>query len=196
MVFDIGRVLLDYQPVEIVLPYVSCREDAEKIADLAYSRDYWDPLDEGKISENDIIEAVKNQLPERLVAPMKKSLEEWHIKLPEIAGMKDLINDLKNQYGKRLLVLSNISRQFATHADEIPILSQIEERVFSSVCGFTKPDPRIFQYVCEKFDLNPTETFFIDDNVNNIATAKSCGWQTFLFKGNADDVRAALLPLI
>ena len=49
-----------------------------------------------------------------------------------------------------------------------------------------KPDPKIYEYILEKYDINPAEAVFIDDNADNIEAAKKFGINTILFKGKED----------
>ena len=41
-----------------------------------------------------------------------------------------------------------------------------------------KPDPKIFHLACERFNLIPENTIFIDDRVENIDTASRLKFQT------------------
>ena len=49
-----------------------------------------------------------------------------------------------------------------------------------------KPDFDIFNQVLEGSYIASNETLFIDDNAANIASAKSLGFQTWLFTGPKD----------
>lgn len=54
----------------------------------------------------------------------------------------------------------------------------------SSKIGFLKPNPKIFQYVLDELEAEPKECLFVDDNQENIKTAKDLGFHTILFKDN------------
>jgi 2-haloacid dehalogenase len=41
-----------------------------------------------------------------------------------------------------------------------------------------KPDEKIFRVILERYHLDPESTLFIDDNRNNIDTAKLMGFST------------------
>ena len=45
-----------------------------------------------------------------------------------------------------------------------------------------KPDPAIFHLLMKRFGLRAEECVFIDDNRNNIAAAKTLGFQTIRFE--------------
>ena len=58
--------------------------------------------------------------------------------------------------------------------------------VFSYKAKLIKPDPAIYQCICEKYSLAPAETIFIDDNEDNIKAAKDFGLQTIQFVNYED----------
>ena len=45
-----------------------------------------------------------------------------------------------------------------------------------------KPDLEIYRYLLKKLLVKPDETFFVDDNVNNIEAAAKLGIHAILFK--------------
>lgn len=57
-----------------------------------------------------------------------------------------------------------------------------EKTYFSHELGMRKPDPEIFQFVLDDARLNPAETIFIDDFIENIETAQKLGFQTIHLK--------------
>ena len=57
-----------------------------------------------------------------------------------------------------------------------------EKTYFSFELGLRKPNEDIFQYVLKDTGINPQETLFIDDFVENIATARKLGFQTVHIK--------------
>jgi putative hydrolase of the HAD superfamily len=102
---------------------------------------------------------------------------------------------VKEVYGKQVFLLSNISTYFASHAHEIPILDEIENRVFSAVCGKVKPNADIYLHLCEKYSIAPQETLFIDDSEKNIVGANAVGINGYLFDGNVEKLRTFLHEL-
>ena len=54
--------------------------------------------------------------------------------------------------------------------------------VISGVEKEKKPEPRIFNILIDRYNLNPKTTVFIDDSPANIETAKKLGFQTIHFQ--------------
>lgn len=50
--------------------------------------------------------------------------------------------------------------------------------VESSVEGIRKPDPRIYQITCDRLDVDPAKTVFLDDLGINLKPARALGMQT------------------
>ncbi len=48
-----------------------------------------------------------------------------------------------------------------------------------------KPDPDIFQLIIERYDLEPSETLFIDDHEQNVNAAQALGFHTVQFELSA-----------
>ena len=55
-----------------------------------------------------------------------------------------------------------------------------------------KPDQEIYEYFFRKFDLNPSECFFIDDLEKNIQGAKDAGMDGIIFTGDIQAVKDAI----
>ena len=43
----------------------------------------------------------------------------------------------------------------------------------------SKPDHAIFRLFAERFQVEPGECVFIDDNYNNVAAARECGFRAY-----------------
>jgi putative hydrolase of the HAD superfamily len=63
--------------------------------------------------------------------------------------------------------------------------------VESAVEGLRKPDPRIYELACERLDVRPEESVFLDDLGVNLKSARALGMTTI----KVDDPVAALAEL-
>ena len=190
-IFDFGQVLVHFNPEIIVRPYISDKDDSNLVQRVLFDRLYWDRLDAGTIEDEEVIRLSCGRLPERLHNSVREIYENWYYNIPEVDGMRELLSDIKKGGGK-LYLLSNISKGFAEHSHEIEILKPFDGMVFSATCGYTKPSIEIFNYICKKYDLEPNETLYIDDNKKNIEGGQSIGLKTYLFDGNTSELRAAI----
>lgn len=186
VVFDFGQVLVRFEPAYIVGRHVTDKEDAGLLEQVVFDRLYWDRLDAGTISNEEVIEECKKRLPERLHSIVPTIYYNWIYNIPTIEGMAELVERLSKRDDVRLFLLSNISLYFAEHASEIPILRFFERCIFSAVCGRVKPTREIFSYLCDTCGILPSETVFIDDNAANIKGAQEFGITGYLFDGDAE----------
>jgi putative hydrolase of the HAD superfamily len=67
-------------------------------------------------------------------------------------------------------------RQMGTHYPEMMVLFDVV--VESAVEGLRKPDPRIYQLACDRLDVRPEQTVFLDDLGVNLKTARALGMTT------------------
>lgn len=188
IIFDFGKVLVEYEPEYITAQAVSDPEDAAALIPVVFDRLYWDALDEGTLTDGDFREAIFARLPERLHGAAWRVYLGWVENLPTIEGMPALVRTLKER-GCRLYLLSNISRYFVSKYPEVArldeLLSLFDGKVFSAELGMVKPSADIFNYILDKYGLDPANTVFIDDNAANIAAAAALGIGTYNFDGDA-----------
>ncbi len=196
IVFDFGQVMIRFEPSYMVGRYVSDKQDAALLEEVIFDRLYWDKLDAGTISDEKVINACLSRLPEKLHRYVADIYYNWIYNIPEIDGMSDLVDHIKETYGVRVFLLSNISEYFADHAGEIPVLSKFEKCVFSSKCGRLKPYAEIFEYLCDTCGIAPEETVFVDDNEKNIRGAEAFGISGYLFDGDSNALRQYLDKLL
>jgi 2-haloacid dehalogenase len=76
-----------------------------------------------------------------------------------------------------LYAITNLSADhFQTIRAEYPFLRQLDGVVVSGEeQNIAKPDPQIFHLLCNRYNLNPAETLFIDDKKSNVDGAWAAG---------------------
>jgi putative hydrolase of the HAD superfamily len=67
-------------------------------------------------------------------------------------------------------------RQMGTHYPDMVALFDVV--VESAVEGLRKPDPRIYELACDRLDVRPEQTVFLDDLGVNLKTARALGMTT------------------
>ena len=79
IVFDMGMVLLEYDPVKVCWEYTDNPEDVEWMRRELFDSKEWSLLDEGTLTDAQALERVQKRLPnEHLRWLAKESLEHWH----------------------------------------------------------------------------------------------------------------------
>lgn len=188
VIFDYGNTIVEFEPMNIVKRFgITDNADAEILCEKVFDRKYWDKLDSDDISQEEFINGVLSELPQRLHGIATDICNNWMTNLPFIKGMDELIYKLKKD-GYKIYLLSNISKHFGENSDKIEIFKQFDGLVFSGAIGLIKPNKDIFEYILHKYNLIPSETVFIDDNKDNVNTAERIGVKSLLFTGNNNEV--------
>ena len=108
-----------------------------------------------------------------------------------VAGAKEFCGYAKEQ-GYRLFVLSNASSSFYQYFQRFAPLDYFDGIVVSCDIHMIKPDVRIYQYLLDKYQLTPEESFFIDDMPENVAGAQKAGIRGAIFHGDFEKIRKSL----
>lgn len=108
---------------------------------------------------------------------------------PIKSGLKLLDECSKNSHNK-LFILSNWdaeSFRYLISCDQIKQLFAYfdpENIVISGNIGMIKPQPTIYNYIINKFNLDPHNTIFIDDQAENVNAAQKWGMTGLLLENN------------
>lgn len=91
----------------------------------------------------------------------------------------------------RVILLSNTNAvDIAALERNFGLLSWADDHILSYEVHLKKPDPAIYEYALDAFDLNPATTFFVDDLPENIAAAMKSGIQAEVFESSIQAVNA------
>ncbi len=193
-VFDLGAVLLDWNPEDIAEQFADSKQTKQLLLDNIFYHQDWKRLDLGAISANEAVQCFANNtgLPLPLMQELMAFIKNYlGAKEDSVALLQEL-----HQKGHRLFCLSNICRELYDHVTERhPFFELFEGTIVSADVKLAKPDPKIFEYMLNRFDILAEETLFIDDMPANIESAKKQGIQGITFK-EIDDCRRAIRHLI
>ena len=90
----------------------------------------------------------------------------------------DILKKLKDK-NYDCYVLSNWSAEtFEGVTDDYPFLKLFDGLLISGEDKLIKPDHAIYQLARDRFNLNPEETVFIDDKLENIQAAQEMNFKT------------------
>ena len=181
VIWDIGNVLLDWQP--------------ERFYDAAVGRARREAL----FAQVDLY-GMNRQVD--LGAPWQATVAAlaarhpdfapeimmWHdnwldMVRPEIPGSVRLLRALSAR-GVPVFALTNFGvESFALAERHFDFLALFDRCCVSGRLGIMKPDPRIYARLEAECGLPPDRLLFTDDRAGNIAAAAARGWQTHLFDG-------------
>jgi len=193
IVFDIGRVLVHYDPD---LPFSRLIPDPEQrrwfFENVCTSQ--WNiEQDRGRSWED--AEAELLAVHPGHAENIRNFRRHWHEMVPHayddsIAVMERLIDG-----GYDVTLLTNWAADtFIEVRSRFPFLEKPRGITVSGEIGAIKPDRQIYEHHAATFELTPAATLFIDDSQKNVDGAIDAGWQAVLFTG-AEPLEADLRRL-
>lgn len=191
MVFDMGNVLLRYDPMHYLRDYPE--DDKEILNREIYQSPDWLALDRGELTEAELICLVSSRLPAHLAQDAEK-LIKWYQPVMAISGMEELIQDLYH-HGYPIYLLSNTSLAFHQFRENLHALKYFTGEFISADYGLLKPEERIYHLFYKRFSLLPEECLFIDDSPANIESAVRAGFSGIVFDGDTATLRNRLAEL-
>jgi 2-haloacid dehalogenase len=194
VIFDFGGVIVDWNPrhlyrklfgddeagmerflAEVTTPEWNLRQDAgrpwaEAVAELS----------EAHPSHVDLITAFHERWEETLKGPIDDSIT--------------ILHDLKKA-GHPLYGLTNWSGEtFPIARARYDFFNWFDGIVVSGDEGMIKPDPKLYETLLERYDIDPKRAVFIDDNKANVDAAEALGIHGIHFHSPAQ-LRAELVAL-
>lgn len=106
IVFDMGNVLVRFDPELFMDRYSLTGEDRKLIRNEVFRSVEWTMLDRGVIDEEIAEQRILPRLPERLHDAARGLIETWDDPIVPVEGMLELLQALKAK-GYRLYLLSN-----------------------------------------------------------------------------------------
>lgn len=178
VIFDLGRVLLEWEPEKLANELAKENEDFHHDVWKITKHPTWLEFDMGLLRSPDLIDIHAGQYPTRSLEMFMARVPHILTPLPE--GIR--LFEIAKKQGLKLYILSNMSHDFYEHlVESYPFLQEFDGSVYSCHFNLAKPDLAIYKTVLNQYNLDPAETLFIDDIPENIAAAESLGIQGLVF---------------
>ena len=187
IIFDMGNVLLRYDPEVCLNRFVKREEDRALIRRELFEGPEWVQGDLGHITDEQRFDGVSRRVPQELHTELRQCAEQWHMCMEPVHGAKEFCAYAKEQ-GYRLYVLSNASSSFYQYFPRFAPFEYFDGLVVSCDIHIVKPDIRIYRYLLETYGLVPEECFFIDDMAANVEGARKAGISGAVFGGDFDEI--------
>ncbi|MCM2440874.1 HAD family phosphatase [Agrobacterium vitis] len=182
IVFDIGKVLIHYDPN---LPFSRIIPDAKErqwFFDNVCTHDWNIEQDRGR-TWADAEALLIAEHPDR-EAHIRAFRQHWREMVPHAYdGTVEIFNALIDE-GRDVTMLTNFAADTFVEAREMfPFLNRPRGVTVSGEIGLIKPDVAIYHRHATDFGLDPAHSIFIDDSLPNVVGAKAAGWQAVHFVG-------------
>ncbi|XCP84339.1 HAD family phosphatase [Roseburia hominis] len=183
IIFDMGNVLLEYDPEVPLRAFCDSEEARNCIRAELFQGPEWVESDLGYLTPEGMFEKVSRRVPEKWHGALMRCTEEWNICMTPVAGARRFCDGLREE-GYHLYVLSNASKDFYNYFPRFADLDYFDGVVVSADIHLIKPDPAIYRYLLETYHLIPEECLFIDDRPENVEAAGKLGIHGHVFSGD------------
>ena len=193
VVFDIGGVLLEWDPRNLYRKLFDDEAEMERFLREVCTLDWHEAHDRGVPAEESCarLAAAHPERSELIFAWARRSEE---MVAGPIAGTVEILGELKGA-GVPCYALTNMEAEtYPQRLRRYPFMSWFDGTVVSSSEGVVKPDAAIFRRLLTRFGLNPHATVMIDDSAKNLVTAASLGMTPIEFRG-PEQLRERLVAL-
>ena len=180
IVFDVGNVLVRWDPQFIVNHVFPEDDDPAKLMLKIFKSQTWYDLNLGTLTENGAIDRYHQQLGidvprlEHLLQTVKESL----VLVP---GSVELLQRLHDKPFNLYALTDNTLSIMAYLKNKYSFWSLFKGIVVSAEVGYLKPSKEIYHYLLEHHQLKAGETLFIDDHAPNVEGAKAMGIEAIQF---------------
>lgn len=203
-------VLFDYGGVFTASPFHAVRDLATSLGTThdvlldvifgPYSSDTdhpWHQLERGEIS----LEATRDAI---LALGAERGIEAdlWNFfgAMAASSGIRDelvaCVRDVRAG-GLRTSLLTNNVAEFREHWKQtLPLEELFHDVVDSSEVGMRKPNLRIYRLACERLDVEPERSIFLDDHPGNVDAAREAGLEALLVEDDPEPALDALRGLL
>ena len=181
VVFDIGNVLLSFDPRSYLVKKFDDEFKAHKVFDIIFKSNEWLMLDRGTISEKEAI-SILSKRHEEFSEEIKSSFDGWYDLLIPMEETIEVLQKLKENK-INIYYLSNFHHlAFEYVTEKNKFFNLFDGGIVSYKEKLLKPEKEIYLKLIDKYNLNPEETLFIDDTEINLKGALAVGMNTVHFK--------------
>jgi 2-haloacid dehalogenase len=181
VVFDIGGVLLDWNPRHLYRKLFADEDDMDRFLAEVCTMEWHAAHDLGMPFEVSCARlAAEHPEDAEMIWAWGRRSEEM-ISGP-IDGTVQILAALKRR-GIAVYGLTNMEAEtYPQRRERYEFLRWFDGTVVSSAEGIAKPDAAIFTRLLERFGLAAQTTLMVDDSAPNIAAAAALGMQTVRFE--------------
>ena len=182
IIFDLGGVLLDWNPMYVYKDYFESDEKRNYFFENICTNDWNEEQDAGR-SIVDATQLLVAKFPD-WEQPVRDFYGRWTEMLKgPIYETVEIFKQLKESGKYKIYALTNWQADlFHIALVRYNFLHWFDGRVVSGEEGTRKPFPEFYQRLLDRYDVKPEEALFIDDNLRNVKAAEKMGIISIHFK--------------
>lgn len=195
VIFDLGGVLIDWNPDYVFKTIFENEEEKKWFFDNICTSDWNEEQDAGR-SLKEATEELVTKFPDH-EPNIRAFYDRWEEMLGgPIEGTVEVLKDLRSREELKLYALTNWSAEtFPVALERYDFLHWFDGRLVSGEEKTRKPFVDIYEKLIQRFNINPTEAVYIDDNMRNLHPARELGMHIIHFK-SAEQLKEELNEIL
>ena len=193
VVFDVGKVLFEWDLRHLFAKLIADKAELEYVVTHVVTPEWHFQHDAGR--------PLAEMTAERtaLYPKYKNEIDAYRTRFNEtipgpVTGSLEIVHELAER-AVPLFAITNFGAEFwEMFRPTQPIFDHFGDIVVSGVEKMVKPDPDIYALALRRFGLKPGEAIFIDDNHDNVVSARANGFAAHHFT-DAEKLRRELVAL-
>jgi 2-haloacid dehalogenase len=193
VVFDVGKVLFEWDLRHLFAKLITDKDELEYFVAHVVTPEWHFQHDAGRALDDMVAERVA-KFP-KYAAWIAAYASRFNETIPgPITGSLEIVEELAER-DVPLFAITNFGAEFwDSFRPTQPIFDRFQDIIVSGVEKLVKPDPAIYALALQRFGLKPGEAIFIDDNHDNVISARQNGFAAHHFM-DANSLRRELLAL-
>ena len=189
IILDMGNVLLEWNKDKILRGVVKTEKDYMILDKAIFQSGLWERLDLGTLTREELVLKVVSMIGSIYQEKVQEVVWNWPSYIEIYTEVFPLLVRLKEK-GHRIFVLSNTSPVFYELLEEqlSPLNEILDGFVLSCDIKAIKPDPKMFEEILRKYQLDPANCVFLDDIAYNTKMAETLGIKAYQVKQRSDVV--------
>lgn len=194
IIFDLGAVLIDWNPDYMYRTIFDNEEQMRHFLTNVTTSDWNEEQDAGR-SLQEGTEWLVAKHPDH-EEHIRAFYGRWIEMLGDaFEGTVEIFKQLKDSGKYKIYALTNWSAEtFPMAQQRFEFLSWFDGIVVSGAEKMRKPAPEFYQILLDRYNVNPQESLFIDDNHRNILAAEKLGINCIHFT-SAERLKEELLAI-
>ena len=192
-VFDVGKVLFEWDLRHLFAKLITDKDELEYFVTAIVTPEWHFQHDAGRALDDMVAERVA-EFPE-YAAWIAAYSNRFNETIPgPVTGSLEIVQELAER-DVPLFAITNFGAEFwDMFRPTQPIFDRFQDIIVSGVEKLVKPDPAIYMLALQRFGLKSGEAIFIDDNHDNVISARENGFVAHHFT-DADSLRRELIAL-
>ena len=193
VVFDVGKVLFEWDLRHLFAKLITDKDELEYFVAHVVTPEWHFQHDAGRAVDDMVAERVA-EFP-KYAAWIAAYAARFNETIPgPVTGSLEIVQELAER-DVPLFAITNFGAEFwKKFRPTQPIFDRFRDIIVSGVEKLVKPDPAIYALALQRFGLKPGEAIFVDDNHDNVISARANGFAAHHFT-DAGSLRRALVPL-